>query len=318
MADAVKDEAILAEARVMKAVNRILLERITCRTEEELGKVCLAIAQELTGSRYGFLGELNPMGRYDTIALSDPGWAECRLDDSQTTLLINDMEVRGIWGRVIRDGIAFFSNDPSSHPDSVGLPEGHPPLDSFLGAPLKRRKRTIGMISLANKPGGFSESDVETLSALTPSIVEAMYSKRTEDAIARQTQEIMELSTPVVQVWEGVVIAPLIGILDSQRTQNFMEKFLDALVTTESSLALLDITGVPTVDTQTAQHLFEAITAARLLGTRVILTGVRPNIAQTMVHLGIDLSGVITKSSLAAGMRACFHLLGLEVRRLTP
>ncbi len=137
--------------------------------------------------------------------------------------------------------------------------------------------------------------------------------KIAEKRITQQAQEILELSTPVIQVWEGIVIAPLIGMLDSQRTQGFMERFLDNIVATKSPLALVDITGVPTVDTQTAQHLIEAITAARLLGTKVVLTGVRPIIAQTLVHLGIDLSEIETCASLASGFRRAMDMLGLRV-----
>ena len=137
--------------------------------------------------------------------------------------------------------------------------------------------------------------------------------KEAEELIRRQTEEILELSTPVVQVWKGLVIAPLIGTLDSQRTQHFMERFLNGITETESPMALLDITGVPTVDTQTAQHLLEAITAAKLLGTRVILTGVRPAIAQTLVHLGINLSEIETQASLTAGLKLALKWLGLSI-----
>lgn len=137
--------------------------------------------------------------------------------------------------------------------------------------------------------------------------------KQAEQMIAAQAQEIMELSTPVIKVWEGILIAPLIGMMDSQRTQMFMERFLGEIVATNSSIALVDITGVPTVDTQTAQHLIEAISAARLLGTRVILTGMRPVIAQTIVHLGIDLSDILTLSSLSTGIREAFKLLNIHI-----
>ena len=137
--------------------------------------------------------------------------------------------------------------------------------------------------------------------------------KRAEERLNRQAQEILELSTPVVQIWEGIVIAPLIGMLDSERTQQFMERFLSGIVDTQSPVALVDITGVPTVDTQTAQHLIEAITAARLLGTKVILTGVRPAIAQTLVHLGIDLSEIETRASLSAGLNLALNMLGLRI-----
>ena len=137
--------------------------------------------------------------------------------------------------------------------------------------------------------------------------------KRAEEIIARQAQEILEVSTPVIQVWEGVIAAPLIGTLDSQRTEQFMERLLQRIVRTNSPVALIDITGVPTIDTQTAQYLVETMTAVRLLGAQVILTGVRPALAQTLVHLGIDLSHMVTRSSLAAGLRVAFDLLNLKV-----
>ncbi|MEJ2081939.1 MAG: STAS domain-containing protein, partial [Acidobacteriota bacterium] len=128
-----------------------------------------------------------------------------------------------------------------------------------------------------------------------------------------QSREIMELSTPVMQVWRGVVVAPLIGSLDSQRTQQFMERLLNRIVETNSPMALVDIMGVPTIDTQTAQHLVETISAVRLLGAQVVLTGVQPAIAQTLVHLGIDLSDITTRSSLAAGLLVALDMLNLQV-----
>lgn len=137
--------------------------------------------------------------------------------------------------------------------------------------------------------------------------------KRAEELIRQQSLEILELSTPVVQVWQGVVAAPLIGVLDSQRTQQFMERLLNRIVETNSPVALVDITGVPTIDTQTAHHLIETITAVRLLGAQVVLTGVRPAIAQTLVHLGISLSGIVTRSSLAGGLAVALELLDLKV-----
>ena len=129
----------------------------------------------------------------------------------------------------------------------------------------------------------------------------------------QQGQEMLELSTPVMQVWQGIVVAPLIGTLDSQRTEQFVERLLDRIVETNSPVALVDIMGVPTIDTQTAQHLIEAITAVRILGASVVLTGVRPAIAQTLVHLGIDLSSVVTRSSLSAGLLVALETLNLHV-----
>ncbi len=145
------------------------------------------------------------------------------------------------------------------------------------------------------------------------SIIDITARKQAEETIARQAQEILEVSTPVVQVWDGVIAAPLIGTLDSQRTEQFMERLLQRIVETNSPVALVDITGVPTLDTQTAQHLIETVTAVRMLGAQVVLTGVRPVLAQTLVHLGIDLSSLVTRSSMSAGLRVALDLLELQV-----
>jgi PAS domain S-box-containing protein len=137
--------------------------------------------------------------------------------------------------------------------------------------------------------------------------------KQAEERIRQQSNEIRELSTPVMQVWQGVVVLPLIGTLDSQRAQQFMERLLERIVETNSSVALVDIMGVPTIDTRTAQYLIDTITAARLLGAQVVMTGIRPAIAQTLVHLGVDLSGITTRFSLAAGLTVALELLDLTV-----
>jgi rsbT co-antagonist protein RsbR len=126
-----------------------------------------------------------------------------------------------------------------------------------------------------------------------------VFQKRREEVITRQQQELLELSTPVVELWEGILALPLIGTLDSARTQVVMESLLQAVVRTGAELAIIDITGVPTVDTLVAQHLLKTVAAARLMGADCIISGIRPQIAQTIVHLGVDLSAVITKATLA-------------------
>jgi PAS domain S-box-containing protein len=134
------------------------------------------------------------------------------------------------------------------------------------------------------------------------------------ERIKAQAAQILEMATvPLVQVWEGIVLVPLIGTLDSLRTQQLTERLLQRITETDSPIALLDITGVPTIDTQTAQHLIEMIAAVRLLGSEVVMTGVRPIIAQTLVHLGIDLSNVTTRPALAAGLRMAMKSLDLVV-----
>src|SRR6202012_2220622 len=125
-----------------------------------------------------------------------------------------------------------------------------------------------------------------------------VFQKSREEVILRQQQELTELSTPVVQLWKGVLALPLIGTLDSERPQVVMENLLKSLVETGAEIAIIDITGVPTVDTQVAQHLLKTIAAARLMGADCIISGIRPQIAQTMVHLGVELD-VVSKATLA-------------------
>jgi rsbT co-antagonist protein RsbR len=129
------------------------------------------------------------------------------------------------------------------------------------------------------------------------------YQKAREGVILRQQEEMLELSTPVVKLWDGVLALPIIGTLDSSRTQTIMESLLERIVETGSEIAIIDITGVPTVDTLTAQHLLKTVTAARLMGAECIISGIRPQIAQTIVHLGVELGDVITKASLADAFR---------------
>jgi rsbT co-antagonist protein RsbR len=137
-----------------------------------------------------------------------------------------------------------------------------------------------------------------------------------DQVIARQQEEMLELSTPVVTLWDGIVALPLIGTLDSARTQVVMESLLQAIVQTNSRFAIIDITGVPTVDTLVAQHLLKTITAARLMGAECILSGIRPQIAQTIVHLGINLEDVITKSKLSDAFRLALERSGRKVVRI--
>lgn len=137
--------------------------------------------------------------------------------------------------------------------------------------------------------------------------------KKLREELTRRAKEILEVSTPVLQVWEGVLVAPFIGTLDTQRAQQFMQCLLDRIVETNSSVALLDVTGVPAIDTRTAQHLIETITSVRLLGAQAVLTGVRPAIAQTLAHLGINLADVVTRSSLSGGLRVALDVLNLKI-----
>ena len=141
------------------------------------------------------------------------------------------------------------------------------------------------------------------------------YQQGREQIIARQQQELLELSTPVVQLWRGILALPLIGTLDSARTQVVMESLLQAIVETGSSIAIIDITGVPVVDTLVAQHLLKTVAAARLMGADCIISGIRPQIAQTIVHLGVEISDVVTKATLADAFGIALNRVGLAITR---
>ena len=142
-----------------------------------------------------------------------------------------------------------------------------------------------------------------------------VFLKSREEIVRRQQEELLELSTPVVKLWDGILALPIIGTLDSARTQVVMESLLQAIVQSNSRVAIIDIMGVPTVDTVVAQHLLKTVTAARLMGADCIISGVRPQIAQTIVHLGINLLDVTTKSTLAAAFSVALQRLGITFVR---
>lgn len=142
-----------------------------------------------------------------------------------------------------------------------------------------------------------------------------VYQKSREQLIVRQQQEMLELSTPVVELWDGILALPLIGTLDSNRTQIVMQNLLEAIVASTARIAIIDITGVPTVDTLVAQHLLKTVAAARLMGAECIISGIRPQIAQTIIHLGVDLGAVITKATLSDAFQISLKRLGFGISR---
>lgn len=171
---------------VLEGINRIFREALTARTEEELGRACLAVAEDVTQSAFSFMGEVNPAtGRFNELSISDRGWQHFAMDDPAYPKGVapNGLKIHGLYGRVLKDGKSLIANDPQTHPDRIGTPEGHPPLKAFLGVPLKREDRTIGMIGLGNREGGFRAEDLEAAEALAPVILQVLLSKRTADTL---------------------------------------------------------------------------------------------------------------------------------------
>jgi PAS domain S-box-containing protein len=182
-------ERNLVERRVhrqnslLAGISRILHEALTCESEQELGRTCLAVAEELTESRLSFIGEIKASRRLGEIAISDCGWSACRLQGHEGRPSSKDMDIHGLYGRVVLSNQGFFTNDPAAHPDSIGLPPGHPPLTAFLGVPLTRGGKVLGLVALGNREGGYRTEDLEAMQALAPVMVEALMHKRAEAAL---------------------------------------------------------------------------------------------------------------------------------------
>ncbi|WP_424140342.1 GAF domain-containing protein [Roseomonas chloroacetimidivorans] len=184
-------EGLRRKNAVLEAINRIFREALTARPEEELGRVCLAVAEEVTESAFSFMGEINfRTGRLDDLSVSERGWKAFTMDDPAFPLgkAPTGFRIHGIYGRVLLDGKSLIANDPASHPDRIGTPKGHPTLRSFLGVPLVHADQTIGMLGLGNREGGYRPEDLEAAEALAPAILQAFLSKRMRDKL-RESEE---------------------------------------------------------------------------------------------------------------------------------
>lgn len=209
------------------------------------------------------------------------------------------------------DGVREFLGDLSRSRARQGFTPSETAVFVFsLKEPLFRRMRAA--IKDADELGTTIWDATVLLDGLGLYTTE-VFRKSREEVISLQQQELLELSTPVTRLWEGVLAVPLVGTLDSARTQVVMESLLEEIVRSGASIAVMDITGVPTVDTLVAQHLLKTVAAAKLMGAECIITGIRPQIAQTIVHLGVDLGDVVTKATLADGFRHALGRLGLDV-----
>lgn len=189
-----RERALLQENLILNGINRILQEALVCQTSEELGGLCLEVAEKTTGSRCGFIGEINNEGILDTLAISRGGQIACRLDSAGGHRWLGaGPEVHGLCSRVLLNGKGFFSNSPASHPESIGVPDGHPPLQAFLGVPLLDGDVVMGLVALANREGGYTDNDRQTLEAITPAMVQAFKYKRAEDALRHSEQRYRAL-----------------------------------------------------------------------------------------------------------------------------
>ncbi len=273
-----------------KYEGELLAEWLRDQLASEMVRRGLISEAELREQSRAFLGLLREAtGKGDGAGPMGPGWVEVR------EMLASMARERARQGVTPTETATFVFS-----------------LKRSLFARLRRE--------LAGDPDGLGEEIWGTtllLDQLGLYTVE-LYQKGREEIIRRQQQEMMELSTPVVELWDGILALPLIGTLDSARTQVVMENLLQSIVRTRAGLAIIDITGVPTVDTLVAQHLLKTVAAARLMGADCIISGIRPEIAQTIVHLGVELTNVVTKATLAGAFALALQRTGATIGRAQP
>ena len=174
---------------VLEGINTIFHDVMKFESEEEVGMACLSVAEQITRSTFGFIGRISPSGFLDNIGISDPGWKACSMPESEAPVMPRNLPVRGLFGRVLQEGRAFSSNNPDGHPDSRGLPTGHPELSAFLGVPLRQSGSVFGMIGLGNKPGGYTELDLEAADAVAVAASEALLRKQADRQVLEAKEE---------------------------------------------------------------------------------------------------------------------------------
>lgn len=265
----------------------ILAEWVKEQTGEGVARRDLIKDDELRAQCRTFLKLLvSTMQKAKTARIASPDWSEVR------NMLSDLSRMRGQLGFSPSETATFVFSLKRS-------------LFTRLGTALASNATQLAEVSW------MATEILDALGLYTTEI----YQKSREELIIRQQQDLLELSTPVVKLFDGIVALPLIGTLDSRRTQVVMESLLDAITQTGSDIAIIDITGVPTVDTLVAQHLMKTVAAARLMGADCIISGIRPQIAQTIVHLAIDLGNITTKASLSDALLVALRRRGFAVGR---
>jgi len=195
------ENKILRQNILLQAINRVLKETLTCETTGEVAKTGLSVCEELTGSKFSLLGELNEQGRFDTLAYTDPGMDACRMPEEDAWQKSLNMEVRGVWAQAIIQDKPLIIDDPPSHPASIGTPEGHPLITAILAVPLKQGDRTTGTMVLANKEGGYTQEDLKTVETISVAMVEAVDRKRVQEAL-RESEERFRTVADFTYDWE--------------------------------------------------------------------------------------------------------------------
>jgi PAS domain S-box-containing protein len=211
--------------RLLDATKQIFQETLFCEKESDVACKCLDLVVDLTGSQFGFVGEINPQGRFDTMAQSEMAWKQCRIPENNATRMIRNMEIRSFWGRVLKTGKPQIVNDPASDPDSTGVPKGHPAITCFIGAPLFHAGKVFGMIALANKKSGYGADDLEALQNLATAFVEALMRKRSEIRLKQQHLRMNLLNTITRSIGERLDPASIFSVVLERLESDFAIDF---------------------------------------------------------------------------------------------
>jgi PAS domain S-box-containing protein len=310
------EQEIQFQNAVMSGINRIFREALTCDTEEDLGRTCLSVVEELTKSKLGFIGEIGADGLFHDIAISDPGREFCSMyDKTGHRRPHRDLKIHGLYGQVLEDGRSLLTNDPYSHPDSIGTPDGHPALTAFLGVPLKQDGKTIGSVGLGNREGGYAPEHQQAVEAVAPAIVQALFSKRAEQALAadlRALTRMHELSVKLLaagglQTLLQEIIDAAVMIVDAQMgtlqlfeddslrivaAHGHVQPFLDFFASAEKTASVCgeairrgERVVVPDVETSSLFAGTTSLAALREAGIRAVQS--TPIMSRTGALLGI-------------------------------
>ena len=258
------EEKLLQQTAVTASINRVLQGALQADTVAEVARICLSEAEALTGSRFGWIGEVNSSGRLDTVALSDPGWEACRMPEG-SAIALQDMTIRGLFGVVLKTGRSLLTNAPDAHPDRMGLPPGHPKLTAVLSVPLAQNERTVGVLTLGNKPGGYAQEDLKALEVLSVACAAALQRKHAE-ASREQLQEQLRVSQKL----------EAIGSLAGGVAHDFNN--LLTVILANTTFALESLTGDDAVRDDLSQVMDAAERAASL--TRQLLAFSRKQVLQ--------------------------------------
>ncbi len=243
----------LRQTKVVNAIDKVLRESLVNKTEEEVCKKFLETAEMLTESKFGFIGEINTSGSFDTLAVSNLGWDACEINKSHATSLVLKMKIHGIYGSVLKAERSEIVNDPGSHPDRIGTPEGHPLLTSFLGVPLKHDDKTFGMIALGNKKAGYKKCDLESIENLSTVFVEALMHMRTQEKLKEVNNSLVQECSERERIQEELVMKEKFAVI-GRVSGSIAHDIRHPLTTIKNSSYFLNMT-IKDPDEKTKKHL---------------------------------------------------------------